>query len=79
MDGAEVRVAPATSVLDHAQNLSIAWLSIPRLRRSLAVVTWFGLTIGGYVGYAVLISRLFHSWPRIAAWAISSLRRRRFP
>lgn len=61
MEGADVRVAPVTSVLDDAQGLSITWLSIPRLRRSLAVVTWFGLTIGGYLGYAILISRLFQS------------------
>ena len=61
MDGAEVRVAPATSVLEHAQGLPISCLNIRRLRRSLAVVTWFGLSIGGYLGYALLISRLFQS------------------
>ncbi|SUS05724.1 hypothetical protein DF3PB_2060008 [uncultured Defluviicoccus sp.] len=61
MEGVDVRVAPAASVLDNAQGLSVTWLSIRRLRRSVAVVIWFGLTIGGYLGYAALISRLFQS------------------
>ena len=61
MEGADVHVAPATSVLENAQGLPVTGLSIRRLRRSLAVVIWFGLTIGGYLGYAVLISRLFQS------------------